>query len=325
MLVTGASGYLAGKLVTELNGIACRIVRMSRRSLPPAPRGKAEIADTKIDAYEPEAWRAAIRNTDIVFHLAAETSVPAAERDPLASFEANVAATMSLLDACRRRGTCPTVVLAGTATEVGVTETTPVDESWPDHPVTVYDTHKLLAEQIVEFHARTGVVRGTTLRLTNVYGPGPAVASGNRGVLNKMMRRALAGEEITVYGDGSPIRDYLFVDDATHAFLAAAAAPDAVNSRHFVIGSGRGHTLGNAFRVVAKYAEKATGRPVPITHVEWPEGVSPIEFRNFVADTAAFRDATGWKPIISLEEGIDQTIASFREQEAASGRGTRTK
>src|SRR5258708_19376808 len=107
-----------------------------------------------------------------------------------------------------------------------------------------------------------GYVRGAVLRLTNVYGPGPRIRGAGRGVLNAMVRRAVAGEPLTVYGSGNYLRDYLYVRDAALAFVAAAGAIEALNAGHWVIGSGEGHTINDAFNVIADRAAAPTGRPV---------------------------------------------------------------
>jgi nucleoside-diphosphate-sugar epimerase len=144
-----------------------------------------------------------------------------------------------------------------------------------------------------------------------VYGPGPRSRSADRGVLNAMVRRALAGQALTIYGEGDFLRDYVYVEDVARAFLAAAAHIDRLGGGHFLIGSGRGHTFAEAVRTVADRAALRTGRPVAVDHVDPPRPLAPIERRNFVADTARFHGATGWSARVGLVDGIDRTIAYF--------------
>jgi nucleoside-diphosphate-sugar epimerase len=127
-------------------------------------------------------------------------------------------------------------------------------------------------------------------------------------VLNQILRKALRGESLTVYGQGNQIRDYVFVEDVIRAFLAAGAAMDKTSGNHYVIGSGVGYTIAQAINLVADRVALKTGKRVEVIHVEPPSPQSTIESRNFVANTALFQQATGWQVHWSLTEGIDRTI-----------------
>jgi nucleoside-diphosphate-sugar epimerase len=165
-----------------------------------------------------------------------------------------------------------------------------------------------MAEQYLRWYSEQGIVRGVALRLANIYGPGPRSSRDDRGILNLMIRRALTGEPLTVYGTGEQLRDYLYIEDAARAFLAAAAHSETLSGRHFVIGSGVGHAISDALEIVASRAEARTGKPVEVRRVPPPDTLSPIERRNFVADSRRFTSATGWQPRYSLSEGIDRTM-----------------
>jgi UDP-glucose 4-epimerase len=156
-----------------------------------------------------------------------------------------------------------------------------------------------------------GAVKGAALRLANVYGPGPASSSADRGILNQMVRKALKGETLRIYGKGDFLRDYVYVEDVARAFALAADHVDAVNGKHFVISTGTGHTLAQAVRLVAERVAARTGRQALVEHVAPPASLSPIDTRNFVGDPSAFARATGWRPSVSLQEGIDRTIDFF--------------
>ncbi len=145
-----------------------------------------------------------------------------------------------------------------------------------------------MAEQYLRWYSEQGFVRGVTLRLANVYGPGPRSSCADRGILNQMIRRALAGEPLTVYGPGDQVRDYLYVEDAARAFLSAAASEEALNGKYFVIGSGVGHTIAEAMEIVAERCALRTGKRVPVVHVKPPAILSPIEQRHFIADSGLF-------------------------------------
>ena len=165
-----------------------------------------------------------------------------------------------------------------------------------------------MAEQYLKYYVRQGIVCGAVLRLANVYGPGPESCRADRGILNQMTRRALAGEPLTVYGRGSQLRDYVYIEDVIRAFLEATRMIDRLNSKHFVIGSGQGYTIAQAMNLVSERAALKTGSRVSVIHIDPPSPQSPIESRNFVADSSQYSQATGWQPRYSLAEGIDRTI-----------------
>jgi nucleoside-diphosphate-sugar epimerase len=309
--VTGAGGFLGGRLVDRLAAIDCRIIRLGRSPLPPVEAtATARVTDVIGDVTDRGAWDRLI-DADIIFHFAAQTSGAAAASNPDADFRANVAPIRHLLAACRESGRRPIVLFAGTVTEAGVPSRLPVNEDAPDDPITIYDRHKLMAEGELKAATLAGAVRATTLRLANVYGPGARGRAGDRDVLNRMIRAALAGQPLTVYGHGGYVRDYLFIDDVIEAFLLAAVQPEHVSGRHYVIGSGSGVTIREAFELIAARVRQTTGRTVPVALAEPAQPLSPIEQRSFIADPGRFSAATGWQPAWSLCSGIDRTIEAF--------------
>ncbi len=315
ILITGGAGYVATSVVKALKNSDCRIVRLDRPGVSFVPvTGAAQIEDRFADIREHNVWDSLLADVDIVFHFAAQTSVYVANDDPHADLSMNVLPMLSLLETCRKKKFRPAVLFSGTATEVGFPASLPVDETYPDNPITIYDLHKWMAENYLKHYVREEHVRGAILRLANVYGPGPRSSSADRGVLNMMVRRGLSGEALTIYGDGNFIRDYIYVEDVASAFIMAALNIDQVNGQHFIIGSGDGHTIAEALHLVAASVERKTGRCVQVLHVEPPAALSPIEKRNFVAATDRFTAATNWRSKVTLQEGIDRVIDDFVAQ-----------
>ena len=315
VLVTGGAGYLATNLIAQLRDTECRVTRLDRPGAIFTPvTGKVQVRDIEGDIRERAVWETGLTDVDIIFHFAAQTSVYVAEQNPSDDLEINVVPMLHLLETCQEKGICPILLFSGTVTEFGLPANLPVNESHPDRPITVYDLHKWMAENYLLHYARGGIVRGAGLRLANVYGPGPKSSSADRGVLNMMIRNALKGETLTIYGDGNYLRDYIYVEDVARAFLDAVVGIKHVNCQYFVIGSGQGCTIADAINLVAERVEKKTGQRAAVIHVEPPASLSPIETRNFVADTTRFTQATNWKARVSLIEGIDRTIDYFLSQ-----------
>ncbi len=312
ILVTGASGYVAVNIFRLLQGIPCNITRWTRqdKSLPPL-QGQAQVRDFVGDYADIDVWRLALsERTDAVVHLAAQTSVYKANDDPNGDWRANVLPLLNLLEVCRQTGRNPAVVFAGTVTQAGLPEKTLIDETIQDAPVTMYDFNKLTAEQMLEYYDRHQHVRGATLRLANVYGPGPPSSSSDRGLLNMMVKKAIRGEELTIYGAGEEVRDYVFVEDVARAFLNAIACIDRIKGQSFCIGTGTGHSIADAVKLVAQRVNCRRGSQVKAVHVDSPDGLSEINKRSFVVDSRRFQEATNWRPTTELADGIDRTIES---------------
>lgn len=312
ILVTGGGGFIASALIAKLSDIDCELVRLLRQPGAPEPTsGRARVRDVVGDARSAELWSALPDGMDVVFHLAAQTSTYQANRDPRADLESNVVPMLLMLKACQDRGLKPAVIAASTVTICGLPARLPVDESFPDIPVTIYDLHKQMAENYLKYHVRSGTVTGASLRLANVYGPGPRSSRADRGILNQMVGRALRGEALTVYGSGEQLRDYIHVDDVVRAFLLAAVNAEALGGQHYVIARGEGHSIAAALRLVTDRVAARTGRYAPVVSVKPPPGLSPIEARNFVADVGRFAGMTGWQPCYSLDRGIDTIVESL--------------
>ena len=318
VLLTGAGGYIGHAVSRALADTDCTLVRLRRREAALMPlHGNCVTEDVRADLTDDSAdlgaWKRWLRGVDVVLHLAGQTSAVQSDLYPEEDWRINVRPLLRLCRAAKDMDEVPVVVFAGTVTQIGLSDDAPVNEGHPHRPMTTYDVHKLSAENHLLLHSLAGDVSGVSLRLPNIYGPGPKSGNSDRGILNMMMRRALGGEPLTVYGDGAPVRDYLYVEDAARAFLAAAMAIDVTQGRYFVIGTGEGYSLAEAMGVVAKRSEMVTGRKVELHHIDPPGDLPSIEQRNFIADYSAFSEAAGWSPEWRLEAGVDRTIASMLE------------
>ena len=305
--VTGASGYLGSALLASLRESGARVIAASRRTVAPADA----VEWLEFDASAPESWTKLIDRADVVFHLAGNTSVYDAERDPGASFSTTVLPITLMEASAHRAGRAPRIVFASTATVYGLTDRLPVDETAPANPITTYDRHKLQAEQRL---LSAPHLDGVVLRLSNVYGPSAAQSGASeRGFLNRSIERAVHGKSIELYGSGEYQRDFVHIKDVVGAFLRAGAEPLA-DDRCFNIASGIGTTLRAALSLVIAEAARVGGHAVALHERPWPDHAHAIERRSFVASIDRARTSLAWQPSIKLAEGI----ARFAEQAAVS-------
>jgi nucleoside-diphosphate-sugar epimerase len=306
ILITGASGLIGTALTTKLQGEHA-VICHSRSAQPPGPG----VTWVKHDLAE-DSWEdLALPDLDIVYHLAGQTSTYNAKNDPIADLSANVLGFLRLLDYLKGRRHPAFVVLAGTATEVGLTDELPIHEGMPDRPITFYDISKLTAEMYLRQYVREGWVRGCALRLSNVFGRSQPGQRRDRGIIDKVFGRAVSGQSINIYGNGDQIRDYIFIDDVVSAFTLAPIHAERTNGRAFLIGTGKGTTLKDAFMQVIAMAASITGTRVELEHVAPPAGLSDIETRNAVIDASAYTKATGWSVQYNFDEGLAAAYRSL--------------
>ena len=318
ILVTGGAGYIGSSVIRALSSVPCSIIALIKKGdVFSAPlEGSAKISVVEADVRNKEIWKKLLEKVDILFHFAAQTSSKVANENPCIDVEINLLPIINIIEVSQKNNFSPHIIFSGTVTQVGFTNTYPVNETFKDIPITVYDINKLAAEKYLQYYSNQLDNHAVILRLANVYGPGPrSSSSADRGILNVMIHKALRGKSLTIYGDGNFVRDYIYIDDVVEAFLTAAVKIDLLSGNYYIIGSGVGYTIKDAMNIIKEAVTQKTGRRVEILHVSSPKNLSQIEYRNFVADTTKFTTATGWKAKVSLQEGINQTIDySLREE-----------
>lgn len=232
-----------------------------------------------------------------VFHLAAQAVVGKANRSPLGSWEANVRGTYTLLEACRTLGTVQRLVVASSDKAYGGHDQLPYREDFALRPCHPYDVSKACADLIARSYARSYGLTLAVTRLANVYGPGDL----NWSRIVPDTARALArGERPVIRSDGTPERDYLYVEDAVDAYLAVAASLDRpeLSGRAWNAGCGRPVPVVEVVRTLISVSG------VPVEPEIRGEGVPPGEIDRQYLDSTAIREELGWEPRWELERGL---------------------
>ena len=158
---------------------------------------------------------------------------------------------------------------------------------------------------------KLNICDGVSLRLANVYGPSSANSSANdRGILNKIIGLALAGDIVSLYGGGNYIRDYIYIDDVVDAFILASISSKSVGEV-FNVGSGVGTSVRDAFNAVTQEVYRQTNKIIEMKDMPWPENSPKIDMRNFTASIKKAHTCLGWSPKVSLQTGIATTVKSI--------------
>jgi UDP-glucose 4-epimerase len=312
--VIGSSGYIGSKIVNKLTDLGCHVISASRKDTN--SNIVAEFITADLGSLD--FWLEIVQKSDFIIHLAGNTSINAANNNPALDLDTSVVPIYRLTEACKILQKRPRIVFASTVTTYGFTDDLPVSESTIECPETFYDLHKLFVERQCVLASNLNIFDGITLKLANVYGPSIAYSSAiDRGVLNKITELALNGKNLSLYGDGKYIRDYIYIDDVVDAFILACIASNSVGEV-FNIGSGVGTTVRDAFRAVTQEVYRKTDKIIKIKDVPWPENSPNIDMRNFVASIDKANRYLGWYPKVSLQVGIAATVKSMILQNSMS-------
>ncbi|HEY3350301.1 MAG TPA: NAD-dependent epimerase/dehydratase family protein [Thermoanaerobaculia bacterium] len=314
VLVTGGAGFIGSNLAIALvrAGASVRVVDAmipgyggNLFNLEPV---QGSVTVETADIRDPEAMARAVRGMDYVFHLAGQMDHVLSLTDPYPDIDINIRGTTVVMEAIRRHAPTARVVYTGTRGEYGSADSLPVAEDAPTNPRGLHEISNLAAAKIVEMYGHVHGIRGTTLRLSNIYGPRGQMRHSRYGVVNWFARLALDGATIPVFGEGTILRDFLYVDDCVEAILLSAS--DAASGQLLNVGGGEPTT----FREVAETLGALTG-----AHWEFAPFSAERKAQepgDFYSDVSKIRRILGWKPVTPLADGLEKTLAYYRAHRA---------
>ncbi|MBA4803859.1 MAG: NAD-dependent epimerase/dehydratase family protein [Brevundimonas sp.] len=338
VLITGGAGFIGSNLADRLAGMGCEVLVLDTLARPGVElnlkwlllRHRARIRHLTVDIRDIAGVAAALDGVDVVFHLAAQVAVTTSLADPREDFEINLGGAMAVLEGARARGT--PVIFASTNKVYGDLADIPmqlvdgawlptdaglrahgIDERRPLDFHTPYGCSKGAADQYVLDYARSFDLPGCVMRMSCIYGP-RQMGTEDQGWVAHFLIRALAGEPITLFGDGRQVRDILNVADAVDAYLAAWRRIDEVSGRAFNLGGGPANAV--SLRRLIAFMEEVIDRPVETRFEDWRAG----DQRYFVADAGAARAALGLAEPIAWREGVEGLAEWLQSEGVAAPR-----
>jgi UDP-glucose 4-epimerase len=301
-IVLGGGGFLGTNLCRRLASSGYRVRAFGRscqfrEALDHVEWYHGDFSDTV-------AMAAAIETHEIVFHLIHATTPQSANLDMVGDLQQNVASSLALFDICRNSGVKRIVYVSSGGTIYGPSTQIPTSETAPTDPITAYGVGKLAIEKYLALYAHLFGLDYRILRVANPFGPFQ-IPLKNQGVIAALISRALRNEPIEIWGDGSAVRDYIYVDDVVTALEKAMF--DQSNFRIFNIGSGHGRSL---LQVIAAV------QPLLNTEIkiEWKHG-RPVDVPVSVLSIERARTILGWTPSTCFEEGLHLTLDWWRSIE----------
>jgi UDP-glucose 4-epimerase len=312
VLITGGLGFIGSNLAHQLVDLGAQVLIVD--SLIPDYGGNLfNVADFEsrlrvniADIRQQSTMDYLVRGQDVIFNLAGQESHIDSMRDPHTDLDINCRSQLSILEACRRNNPGTKVVFAGTRQVYGKPDSLPVNERHLVRPTDINGINKVAGEYYHLVYNNVFGVRACSLRLTNVYGPRQLIRHNRQGFIGWFIRLAMLDQEIQIFGDGSQMRDFVYVDDAADAFLRAGAA-DVCNGEVFNVGGSQPISHRDLVHLLIEVA--GTGR---YRMVEWPAEKKAIDIGSFYADSSKFQGTVGWTPRVPLREGLARTLAYYR-------------
>jgi UDP-glucose 4-epimerase len=314
VLITGGMGFIGSNLAHRLVELDAQVTLVD--SLIPIYGGnqrniagiehrvRVNIADVR-DEY---SMNYLVQGQDYLFNLAGQTSHLDSMTDPYTDLEINCRAQLSILEACRKHNPNLKLVYASTRQIYGKPDYLPVDERHLLHPVDVNGVNKMAGEWYHILYNNVYGIRACALRLTNTYGPRMRVKDARQTFLGIWIKRLIDEEPIQVFGDGSQIRDFNYVDDVVEALLLAGASA-AADGGIFNLGSDETINLRDLAALMIDINGGGSFEIVP-----FPSDRKAIDIGDYYADYRLIQGRLGWRPKVPLREGLRRTLEFYRRE-----------
>jgi dTDP-glucose 4,6-dehydratase/UDP-glucose 4-epimerase len=316
VLLTGGLGFIGSALARRLVALGAEVTLVD--SLIPEYGGNLfnidgiqdSVTVKNADVRDGAAMASLIKGRDFLFNLAGQTSHLDSMTDPLTDLDINAAAQLSILESCRRHNARVKIIFASTRQIYGRPQYLPVNEKHPLNPIDVNGINKLAGEWYHLLYNNVYKIRAGALRLTNTYGPGMRVKDARQTFLGVWIRNLLEGKPIQIFGNGKQRRDFNFVDDVVEALLLAAAKTESEGQ---VFNLGHDEHIG-----LQELAELL----IELNHgghfelVSFPADREVIDIGDYYGDFGKINRYLGWRPHISLRDGLTRTLEYYRKHQA---------
>jgi UDP-glucose 4-epimerase len=313
VLITGGLGFVGSTLAHRLVCLGARVTLVDSM-LPGAGGNLFNVADIRdrvqiniSDVRDPNSFQYLVRGQRYLFNLAGQVSHIDSMRDPFTDLQINASSQLSMMEACRHHNPDIRVVFTATRQQYGRALHLPITEEHPQHPVDVNGINSIAGESYHILYHQVYGIRATSLRLTNTYGPRMLIRHNRQTAIGWLIRLAVEGKTIDIFGDGQQRRDFNYVDDVVEAILLAATNP-AAEGEIFNLG-GEPVSLRDAVELLVEVAESPGGyRLVP-----FPPERKAIDIGDVYTDYSKIARTLGWQPRTPLRDGLARAVAFYRQ------------
>ena len=305
VFVVGADGFLGLNCIVALQKLQADLTILTRRNVPRVRQYNGNIIYG--DLKDADLMRKAVQNQEIIFNFAGGSSAVDSIQFPEKNLDEELRANLTLFSACSNSDYSPLIINCSTRLVYGKPEYLPVDEKHPLNPQSIYAVHKLAAEYYLEVFRKSHGLRYITFRLSNPYGPYQSLEYKGYGVINRFLQNAAHHKPITLYGDGSQKRDYIYVGDVIRIFLLCAMTPDC-QGQVFNVGGRKAVCISEAANLISAVAGDCA-----IHYVPWPDRSKIIETGDYETDMTKLSHYISLPDECSLKNGFEHTLKYYRE------------
>ena len=311
-LVTGGLGFIGSHLARTLASGGADVLVVD--SMIPEYGGnlrnvegfRDRIRINFADVRDSHSMEYLVRDRDFIFNLAGQVSHQDSMVQPFTDLDINCRAQISILEACRRFNRTAKIVFAGTRQIYGRPSYLPLDESHPVRPVDANGINKMAGEWYHILYNEVYGIRACSLRLTNTYGPGMLVKHSRQTALGWFIRLVVDDSEVELFGDGTQLRDYNYVDDVVEAFLRVAA-DERSNGRIYNLGGRDPVQHRQLLDLLIEVAGTGRYRCAP-----WPPDRKAFDIGDAYSSFRLIESEIGWQPRVPLRDGLARTVDFFR-------------
>jgi nucleoside-diphosphate-sugar epimerase len=247
-------------------------------------------------------------NFDYILNFHAHTDVRYSNFNSRYDFFHNCSLTHSIISALIKNKSKAFFLNFGTVTQLGYTNIkSKINQNYKGKPITIFDLHKQYNEDYISIHKNLFNLNTTTLRLSNVYGVGHSY-SENRGVINKIIDRAISEKKIILYGNGNYVRDFIYLDDVIMGIIYALKNYNKLHKDYYYLTTEIGKSFNDLAKIINSELFKIYKFTAKVKYNKWPSASTLLDRRSFVGNSSIFKKATGWKPKYSLRSAIKHYI-----------------
>lgn len=298
-LVLGSTGFIGSNLVKKLVNLKREVISFSRSSSPPLS-GVQHITG---DFSDLKVIKTLLKTRpSVIYALIGLSGQVNTNSNPEESYKVNVLTYLNFLELVRKNLPTTHLIFSSSRLEYGKPVYLPVDEQHPIQPLSWYGVHKHFISDYCQFIYRLYIQPTTVFRTSNPYGPHKVNGNRRYNVVNFFVDQALNNRQITLFGKGEQVRDYLYIDDLIEAFLAVSQNKTSFG-KIYNVGGGDGVSL----KQIAQEIVSQTGKGV-IRTVPWPQEYKKVETGDYISNIAKISREIGWKPSTTLKVGIQRTI-----------------
>lgn len=312
ILITGGLGFIGSSIALKMVQLGAKVTLVDAMipdyggnlfNIEPI-MGKVTINFSNI--ADVTSMNYLVRDKDYIFHCAGQVCHVMSLTDPFPDIEYNIKGTAILMEACKKNNPKVKIIKTGTRGQYGPATRLPVNEDAPTNPKGIYEISNLTAEKIMKVYNDIHGIKTVLLRLTNIYGPRSQMRHSRFGVVNWFVRQAIDSETIKIFGDGTILRDFLYIDDCVDAVLMSAISENAVGEI-LNVGVDKPTSFLDLIKLIIKIAKSGS-----CEFAEFSPERKVQEPGNFYSDINKIKKLTGWEPKTNLKDGLAKTIDYYK-------------